>query len=56
MAITLNTNDNLFYMTAADFAADVKYKAIATCKVYVYETGKIYVSDGAAWHELGVAD
>jgi len=51
-----NSSDGVWYMTAAEYAADTEIKAITTAKVYVYETGKVYVSDGTAWHELGVAD
>ena len=52
----MNANDGVVYMSAADFAADTYYKSKETAKVYVYETGKCYVTDGTAWHELGVAD
>lgn len=51
-----NERDGLYYMTAAEFAADTDIKAKETAKVYVYETGKIHVTDGTTWHELGVAD
>jgi hypothetical protein len=43
-------------MTSTEFAADTVIKAIPTSKVYVYQTGKLYVTDGTAWHEVGVAD
>lgn len=51
-----NTRDNLYYMTSVEYAADTKIKAIPTAKVYVYETGKMYVTDGTTYHEYGVAD
>jgi hypothetical protein len=54
--MTYNEKDGVYYMTAAEYAADTTVKAKPTAKAYVYETGKMYVTDGAAWHELGVAD
>lgn len=40
--MTYNANDNLYYMTSAEYAADTTIKARPTAKVYVYETGKIH--------------
>jgi hypothetical protein len=54
--VTYNVHDGLLYMTAAEFAADVIHILVPTTKVYVYETGIVYVSDGANWHVLGEAD
>jgi hypothetical protein len=54
--MTYNDKDGVYYMTADEYAADTVVKARATAKVYVYETGKLYVTDGANWHEFGVAD
>ena len=54
--MTYNAKDDLWYMTADEFLADTIVKARPTAKAYVYETGKIYVTDGTNWHELGVAD
>ena len=51
-----NEKDGVHYMTSAEYAADTTIKAIETAKVYVYETGKMYVTDGTTYHELGVAD
>ena len=51
-----NVKDGLTYMTAAEKTADTTIVKEETAKIYVYETGKIYVSDGTVWHELGVAD
>ena len=54
--MTYNEKDGVHYMTAAEKTVDTVVLAKPTAKIYVYETGKIYVSDGTAWHELGVAD
>lgn len=54
--MTYNEKDGVWYMTAAEYEADTTIKAIETAKVYVYETGKLYVTDGTTWHEYGVVD
>lgn len=54
--MTYNKNDGVYYMTSDEFAADTTVKAMPSAKVYVYQTGKLYVSDGTMFHELGVAD
>jgi hypothetical protein len=54
--MTYNSKDGIWYLTAAEFAADTKLVKEPTNKVYVYETGVIHVTDGTAWHTLGEAD
>lgn len=56
-----NEKDGVWYATSAEYGSGdgtvvAPVKAIETAKLYVYETGKMYVSDGTAFHELGVAD
>jgi len=56
-----NEKDGVWYATSTEYdsgdgATVAPIKAMETAKVYVYETGKMYVSDGTTFHELGVAD
>jgi hypothetical protein len=53
--MTYNERDGLHYMTSAEFAADTVVKAKESAKVYVYETGKIYVTNGTTWYEFGTS-
>jgi hypothetical protein len=54
--MTYNEKDGVYYAFAAEKTADTAVIAKPSAKIYVYETGKMYVADGTAWHEFGVAD
>lgn len=51
--------DKVLYVHSSEFADSnimASTRKEETAKVYVYETGKMYISDGTTFHEIGVAD
>jgi len=56
-------SEDCYYGTDAERLADTEVKAQKAAKLYVYETGKLWVSDGtvltagaSGWHTVGEAD
>ena len=49
MAITYNSNDNVFYGTNAERLADTKIVKQKTAKFFEYDTQNVYISDGTNW-------
>ena len=50
--LTYNARDGLYYGTSAERLADTGIITMPAEKVYEYDTGKVYVTDGSAWHEV----
>lgn len=54
-----NTRDGIWYVHSTEYSNDTTMAPIKeqeTAKIYVYETGKTYISDGEEFHEQGVTD